>query len=64
MTHSGHYNAIRQAKMLCEILVIGVCTSETVAKNKAPPIMSTEERMQMSKIFKNFKINLDNSWSL
>eukprot|EP00928_Gymnodinium_smaydae_P071285 TRINITY_DN54911_c0_g1_i1.p1 TRINITY_DN54911_c0_g1~~TRINITY_DN54911_c0_g1_i1.p1 ORF type:complete len:467 (-),score=103.13 TRINITY_DN54911_c0_g1_i1:67-1401(-) len=42
--HSGHFNAIRQAKALCSTLVVGVHSDEEIAENKALPVMRQEER--------------------
>ncbi|CAD7947261.1 unnamed protein product [Amoebophrya sp. A120] len=42
--HSGHYNAIRQAKQLCDRLVVGVHSDPEIAKNKGPPVMNQQER--------------------
>eukprot|EP00357_Protocruzia_adherens_P011954 CAMPEP_0115021518 /NCGR_PEP_ID=MMETSP0216-20121206/30942_1 /TAXON_ID=223996 /ORGANISM="Protocruzia adherens, Strain Boccale" /LENGTH=453 /DNA_ID=CAMNT_0002393905 /DNA_START=117 /DNA_END=1478 /DNA_ORIENTATION=+ len=42
--HSGHYNALRQAKALGDILVAGVVSDEEVTKTKGIPIMKYEER--------------------
>jgi len=42
--HSGHYNAIRQAKMVCDQLVVGVHSDEEIAENKALPVMRQDER--------------------
>lgn len=43
--HSGHYNAIRQAKALTDILVVGVHSDKEIRKHKGPPVMSDEERL-------------------
>ena len=32
--HSGHFNAIRQAKALCDVLVVGVHTDAEILKHK------------------------------
>jgi len=45
--HSGHYNAIRQAKQLCEKLVVGVIKTEAIEDRKGTPIMSLEERKSL-----------------
>jgi ethanolamine-phosphate cytidylyltransferase len=42
--HSGHYNAIRQAKMICDVLVVGVHSDPEIAENKALPVMRQDER--------------------
>lgn len=43
--HSGHYNALRQAKALGDILVVGVHSDEEIARNKREPVMKNEQRM-------------------
>ena len=43
--HSGHYNAIRQAKQLTDILVVGVHSDEEILKHKGPPVMNNDERL-------------------
>ena len=43
--HSGHYNAIRQAKQLTDILVVGVHSDAEILKHKGPPVMNNEERL-------------------
>ncbi|CAK0855946.1 unnamed protein product, partial [Prorocentrum cordatum] len=42
--HSGHYNAIRQAKSLCDVLVVGVHSDAEIEENKAVPVMRQAER--------------------
>lgn len=42
--HSGHFNAIRQAKKLGDLLYVGVNGDEDVIKAKGPPLMNNEER--------------------
>ena len=42
--HSGHFNAIRQAKKLGDILVVGVNADDEVTKAKGPPLMNQKER--------------------
>lgn len=43
--HSGHYNAIRQAKALTDILVVGVHSDAEILRHKGPPVMNEEERL-------------------
>ncbi|KAF4737393.1 Ethanolamine-phosphate cytidylyltransferase, partial [Perkinsus olseni] len=50
--HSGHYNAIRQAKAQCDVLVVGIHSDEVIAKSKAPPVMKQEERYELLKHIK------------
>jgi len=45
--HSGHYNAIRQAKTLGDILIVGVHSDQEIARNKREPVMNNEERTAM-----------------
>lgn len=42
--HSGHFNAIRQAKSICDVLVVGIHSDEEIEENKALPVMRQEER--------------------
>lgn len=50
--HSGHFNAIRQAKSLCDELVVGLHTNAEIAKHKGPAVMNDEERLAMVKACK------------
>jgi ethanolamine-phosphate cytidylyltransferase len=45
--HSGHYNAIRQAKRLCDVLVVGVHGDDEIERNKALPVMNQDERYSL-----------------
>ena len=47
LMHSGHFNAIRQAKALCDTLVVGVISDEAILQNKGPFIMNLEERKEL-----------------
>mmetsp|Transcript_20989 Transcript_20989/g.53035 ORF Transcript_20989/g.53035 Transcript_20989/m.53035 type:complete len:451 (+) Transcript_20989:182-1534(+) len=42
--HSGHYNAIRQAKAICDVLVVGVHSDTEIQENKSVPVMRQAER--------------------
>lgn len=42
--HSGHYNAIRQAKCISDTLVVGIHSDEEIEANKALPVMRQVER--------------------
>ena len=44
LIHSGHYNAIRQAKALCDVLVLGVNSDAEILKNKGPTVLTCKER--------------------
>jgi ethanolamine-phosphate cytidylyltransferase len=45
--HSGHYNAIRQAKMLGQTLVVGIHSDEEISLNKGMPVMNLQERIAL-----------------
>lgn len=47
LIHSGHYNAIRQAKQLGDKLVVGVNSDEEILKNKGPPVLTCKERAEI-----------------
>lgn len=42
--HFGHANALRQAKALGDVLVVGINPEREIRKHKGPPIMTDEER--------------------
>eukprot|EP00696_Hemimastix_kukwesjijk_P014568 gnl/Hemi2/28603_TR9482_c0_g1_i1.p1 gnl/Hemi2/28603_TR9482_c0_g1~~gnl/Hemi2/28603_TR9482_c0_g1_i1.p1 ORF type:complete len:689 (+),score=210.55 gnl/Hemi2/28603_TR9482_c0_g1_i1:133-2067(+) len=42
--HSGHYNALRQAKSLGDVLVVGIHSDAEILKNKGPTTMKDDER--------------------
>ncbi len=44
VVHSGHYNALRQAKALTPVLVAGVNSDESITQFKGPPVMNIQER--------------------
>lgn len=44
MMHFGHANALRQAKQLGDVLVVGVHTDTAIEKHKGPPVMTQDER--------------------
>ncbi|KAI7898659.1 uncharacterized protein BX663DRAFT_538434 [Cokeromyces recurvatus] len=44
MMHYGHANALRQAKEMGDILVVGVHSDVEIEKNKGPTVMNEEER--------------------
>ena len=44
LMHYGHANALRQAKLLGNQLVVGVVSDEEIVANKGPPVLSMEER--------------------
>ncbi|KAI8333693.1 hypothetical protein BC941DRAFT_401296 [Chlamydoabsidia padenii] len=44
MMHYGHANALRQAKSMGDILVVGVHSDADIKKNKGPTVMKEEER--------------------
>jgi len=44
MMHFGHANALRQAKMLGDVLVVGVVPDDEIVRHKGPPVMNNYER--------------------
>lgn len=42
--HFGHANALRQAKALGDVLIVGINPEREIQKHKGPPIMTDEER--------------------
>lgn len=42
--HFGHANALRQARALGDVLVVGINPAVEICKHKGPPIMTDEER--------------------
>jgi cytidyltransferase-like protein len=52
MMHSGHMNAVRQAKLLAEevggTLVVGVHTAVDIEAAKGPPVMRDDERLGLT----------------
>lgn len=42
--HFGHANALRQAKALGDVLVVGINPEVEIRKHKGPPVMTDEER--------------------
>ncbi|OVA19276.1 Cytidyltransferase-like domain [Macleaya cordata] len=49
LMHYGHANALRQAKTLGDVLVVGVVSDEEIIANKGPPVLSMEERLVLVK---------------
>ena len=47
LTHSGHFNAIRQAKACGDELVVGTCSDEEILKTKGPTIFNGRERAEI-----------------
>ena len=52
MMHSGHMNALRQAKLIAEslggVLVVGVHADAEIKANKGPPVMRDAERLALT----------------
>ena len=44
MVHYGHANALRQAKEICDILVVGCHSDAAILANKGPTLMTEDER--------------------
>lgn len=49
LCHAGHYNAVRQARLLTDTLVFGLNGDSEIILNKGPPVMNGEERMKVVK---------------
>ncbi len=47
MIHSGHFNALRQAAMLGDTLVVGINDDIEVFAAKGPTVFTEEERADM-----------------
>mmetsp|Transcript_39535 Transcript_39535/g.60369 ORF Transcript_39535/g.60369 Transcript_39535/m.60369 type:complete len:387 (-) Transcript_39535:75-1235(-) len=47
LLHSGHYNALRQAKAMTDTLVVGVNSDADLEKTKGPTIMKVHERAEI-----------------
>lgn len=45
--HSGHFNALRQASKLGDVLVVGVVSDEECALHKGPTVFTCKERADM-----------------
>lgn len=48
MFHIGHLNVIKNAKLFCDYLIVGVSTDDVVRKNKTP-IIPYENRIEIVK---------------
>ena len=52
ITHSGHMNAFRRARSLCDILVVGVASDAEVTQYKNKPLMNVAQRAKIAKACK------------
>lgn len=52
MVHFGHANALRQAKAMGDVLVVGVHSDEEIKRHKGPPVFNEQERFKMCKAIK------------
>lgn len=53
MFHIGHLNVLKNAKKLCDFLIVGVSTDEVVEKNKnKKPIISFDDRCEIVRSIK------------
>eukprot|EP01133_Synstelium_polycarpum_P003749 gene3749-4323_t len=52
LMHFGHANALRQARELGDVLVVGVHTDAEITRNKGPPVMNEDERYKAVKACK------------
>ncbi|KAJ3223006.1 Ethanolamine-phosphate cytidylyltransferase [Clydaea vesicula] len=46
MMHAGHSNALRQAKLMGDILIVGVHSDAEILYNKGPTVMNEKERYE------------------
>ena len=49
LCHAGHYNAVRQARLLSDKLVFGLNSDAEILINKGPPVLNNEERLKLLK---------------
>lgn len=52
LTHSGHFNCMRQSKSLGDILVVGVISDQEILRCKGPPVMKHSERKAIAQACK------------
>lgn len=52
MVHFGHANALRQAKVMGDVLYVGVHSDAEITQHKGPPVFNEEERYKMVKAIK------------
>lgn len=52
LIHSGHFNCMRQAKALGDVLVVGVISDEEIQRCKGPPVMKQAERRAIAEACK------------
>jgi len=52
LLHSGHINILRNAKAMCDKLIVGVSTDELVAEKGKEPISTFEERIEIVRALK------------
>lgn len=45
--HSGHVEYLKQCKMMCSVLKVGIHNDEDVKKYKRTPVMTMEERIKV-----------------
>ena len=50
--HIGHINLLRNARALCDTLIVGVCSDEYMTNNKREPIYALNDRMEILKACK------------
>lgn len=49
MVHYGHANQLRQAKLMGDVLVVGVHSDEEITRHKGPPVFTEHERVTLVK---------------
>lgn len=50
--HWGHVNFLRQCKLQCDYLIIGILQDSDIARFKKTPVMTTEERLKVVEAIK------------
>ncbi len=67
--HYGHMAFLRQARVLGDYLIVGLCADEDAAGYKRQPILSMEERMAsvagcryVDKVLPNAPLRVDRAW--
>lgn len=50
--HWGHVNFLRQCKLHCDYLIVGIVQDADVVRFKKAPVMTTEERVKVVKTIK------------
>lgn len=52
MVHFGHANALRQAKLMGDVLIVGIHSDAEITLHKGPPVFNEQERYKMCRAIK------------